>query len=250
MPERRTIEKARKDKRAGKASTTQAGEFVHEEIRRIRRGKHGAKSPQQAIAIGLSKARRAGVALRPPGKGKAKAKTRKSAEYAYEAGQGKRRPRRRPRVSRAVSRVLKRESRTTASPSALSRQTRRAASHRSASARSAAAKKAARTKGSIGRSAAAKKAAEHVMGDRKTPSNAQLAARRARASTRPDDVTLPDARLGLILASGMVMMRDASDEHRSDRIRGFQPSKSSVGTCCWNLRERRHAGSALKHLNR
>jgi len=159
MPERKTVEKARKDKRQGKAPTTQAGEFVHEEIRKVRRGEHGARSPQQAIAIGLSKARRAGVALRPPGIGKAKARTRKSAEYAYEAGQGKRKPRRRPRVSRAVSRALKREPRSTASHTALSKQARRAASRRSASARSAAARKAARTKGSASRSAAAKKAA-------------------------------------------------------------------------------------------
>src|SRR6266568_6838109 len=111
MPDKKTIERARKDKRAGKAPTTQAGEFVREEIDKIRHGEHGARSPQQAIAIGLSKARRTGVALRPPGKGKAKARTRKSAEYAYEAGQGKRKPRRRPRVSRAVSRALKREPR-------------------------------------------------------------------------------------------------------------------------------------------
>ena len=152
MPERKTVEKARKDKREGKAPTTQAGEFVHEEIRKVRRGEHGARSPQQAIAIGLSKARRAGVALRPPGKGKAKARTRKSAEYAYEAGQGKRKPRRRPRVSRAVSRALKREPRSTASRTALSKQARRAASRRPASARSAAARKAARTKGAAGRS--------------------------------------------------------------------------------------------------
>src|SRR5438034_10035686 len=158
MPERRTVEKARKDKRAGKSATTQAGEFVHEEIRKVRRGEHGVRSPQQAIAIGLSKARRAGVALRPPRKGKAKASTRKSAEYAYEAGQGKRKPRR-PRVSRAVSRVLKGEPRSTASRAALSKQTRRAASRRTASARSAAAKKAVKTKGAAGRSAAAKKAA-------------------------------------------------------------------------------------------
>src|SRR5258707_1504807 len=93
MPERKTVEKARKDKRAGKAPTTQAGEFVHEEIRKIRRGEHGARSPQQAIAIGLSRARRAGVALRPPGEGKAKARTRQSAEYAYEAGHSKRKAR-------------------------------------------------------------------------------------------------------------------------------------------------------------
>src|SRR5437764_13529810 len=98
MPDKRTVERARKDKRAGKAATTQAGEFVREEIDKIRHGAHGAKSTKQAIAIGLSKARRAGVALRPPGKGKAKAKTRKSAEYAYEVGQHKRVARRRPRV--------------------------------------------------------------------------------------------------------------------------------------------------------
>jgi len=159
MPERRTVQKARKDKRAGKSPTTQAGEFVHEEIRKVRRGQHGARSPQQAVAIGLSKARRAGVALRPPGKGKAKTSTRRSAEYAYEAGQGKRKTRRRPRVSRAVSRVLKREPRSTASRPSLSRQTRRAASRRTAAARSAAARKAAKTKGAARRSAAAKKAA-------------------------------------------------------------------------------------------
>ncbi len=156
MPERRTVEKARRDK----SPTTQAGEFVHEEIRRVRRGQHGARSPQQAIAIGLSKARRAGVALRPPGKGKVKARTRRSAEYAYEAGQGKRKTRRRPRVSRAVSKALKREPHRTVSRAALSKQAQRAASHRTASARAAAARKAARTKGSAGRSAAAKKAAK------------------------------------------------------------------------------------------
>jgi hypothetical protein len=141
MPERRTVEKARRDRRAGKSPSTQAGEFVHEEIRKIRRGQHGARSPQQAIAIGLSEARRAGVRLPPPGKGKAKAKTRRSAEYAYEAGQGKRKTRRRPRVSRAVEQTLKREPRSTATRAALSKQSRRAASRRSA-----AAKKAARTR--------------------------------------------------------------------------------------------------------
>ena len=159
MPERSTVEKARRDKRAGKSPSTQAGEFVHEEIRKIRRGQHGARSPQQAIAIGLSEARRAGVRLPPPGKGKAKAKTRRSAEYAYEAGQGKRKTRRRPRVSRAVERTLKREPRSTATRSALSKQSRRAASRRSAASRSAAARKATKTKGPARRSAAAKKAA-------------------------------------------------------------------------------------------
>ncbi len=159
MPERRTIQKANRDRRSGKSATTQAGEFVREEIRDVRRGKHGARSTQQAIAIGLSKARRAGVPLRPPRKGKAKAKTRRSAEYAYEAGQGKRKTTRRPRVSRAVSRTLKREPHGTTSRSALSKQARRSASRRSASARSASARKAAKTKGSTRRSAAARKAA-------------------------------------------------------------------------------------------
>src|SRR2546429_656110 len=159
MPEKRTVEKAHNAKRAGKAATTQAGEFVREEIHKIRRGEHGARSPQQAIAIGLSKARRAGVALRPPKKGKVKASTRKSAEYAYEAGQHKRKTHRRPRVSRAVSRVLKNEPTSTVSRTALSRQAKRAASRRTASERSAAAQKAVRTKGSAGRAAAARKAA-------------------------------------------------------------------------------------------
>src|SRR5437763_4573053 len=159
MPERRTVQKARKDKRAGKSLTTQAGEFVHEEIRKVRRGQHGARSPQQAVAIGLSKARRAGVALRPPAKGKAKASTRRSAEYAYEAGQHKRKTHRRPRVSRAVSRVLKHEPRSTASRAALSSHAKRAASRRTASERSAAARKAVRSKGFAGRSTAARKAA-------------------------------------------------------------------------------------------
>jgi hypothetical protein len=159
MPDKRTIEKARKDKREGKSPTTQAGEFVREEIDKIRRGEHGARSTKQAIAIGLSEARRAGVALRPPAKGKAKAATRRSAEYAYEAGQHQRKTRRRPRVGRAVSKVLKSEPRSTASRAALSRQTKRAASRRSAADRSAAARKAARTKGSAGRKAASRKAA-------------------------------------------------------------------------------------------
>src|SRR5262245_57754468 len=159
MPEKRRLEKARKAKRAGKAATTQAGAFVREEIHKVRRSEHGARSPQQSIAIGLSKARRAGVGLAPPKKGRAKASTRKSAEYAYEAGQGRRKPRRRPRVSRAVLQVLKREPRNTASRKALSRQAARASSRRGASERSAAARKAARTKGSAGRKAAARKAA-------------------------------------------------------------------------------------------
>jgi hypothetical protein len=159
MPRKDTIRKARQDRRAGKAASTQAGEFVREQIDRIRHGEHGARSPQQAIAIGLSEARRAGVDLPPPRKGKAKASTRRSAKYAYEAGQGRRKTRRRPRVARAVKKVLKREPRSSASPRALSQQAKRAASRRTAASRSAAARKAVRTKGAKGRQAAAKKAA-------------------------------------------------------------------------------------------
>jgi len=159
MPRKETIRKAKRDKRAGKSPGTQAGEFVREEIDKIRHGEHGARSPQQAIAIGLSEARRAGVDLPPPRRGKAKAQTRRSAKYAYEAGQGRRKPRRRPRVSRAVKRALKREPRSSVSRRALSQQAKRAASRRSAASRSAAARKAVRTRGAKGRSVAAKKAA-------------------------------------------------------------------------------------------
>src|SRR5512138_1521981 len=109
MPEKRTLQRARQDKREGKSSSTQAGEFVREEMEHIRQGKHGAKSSKQAIAIGLSKARRAGVDLPPPEKGKTSEKTRKSAERAYEEGQGKRHAKRQPRVARAAKENLKRE---------------------------------------------------------------------------------------------------------------------------------------------
>jgi hypothetical protein len=139
MPEHETVERAREDAREGKAPSTQAGEFVREEIHHIREGKHGARSTKQAIAIGLSKARRAGVKI--PKKGKAAAKTRRST--------GRRKAQNRPSVkrSRAVSRALKREGRSAASPRSLSRQARSSARRRSAAQRSAAAKKAARTKG-------------------------------------------------------------------------------------------------------
>jgi hypothetical protein len=159
MPDKRTIKRARRDARAGKAPSTQAGEFVREEVHKIRRGKHGARSTRQAIAIGLSEARRAGVPLRPPGKGKAKARTRRSAKYAYEAGQHRRKTRRRPRIARAVRRALKREPRRTASRAAFSRQGKRAAARRTAADRSRAARRAVRTKGPVRRSAAARKAA-------------------------------------------------------------------------------------------
>ena len=159
MPDKRTIEKARRDKRAGKSASTQAGEFIHDEIKKIRRGEHGARNTKQAIAIGLSEARRAGVDLPPPKKGTTSKRTRRSAKYAYEVGQGKRKPKRRPRVARAVSKVLKDEPRSTVSRGALSKQTKGAAKRRTASSRAAAARKAARTKGAATRSAAARKAA-------------------------------------------------------------------------------------------
>src|ERR671919_99986 len=106
MPERKTIERARKAKREGKAPTTQAGEFVREEMEHIREGKHGARSTKQAIAIGLSKARRAGVKLKPPKRGEASARTRKSAVRAYRAGQSGSRKRPSARRSRATLRAL------------------------------------------------------------------------------------------------------------------------------------------------
>src|SRR6476659_10021548 len=112
MPDKETIKKAQRDKREGKSPSTQAGEFVHAEIDKIRRGEHGARSAKQAIAIGLSEARRAGVDLPPPKKGKAKESTRKNAEYAYEAGQHERKIQRRPRAAKAAKEALKREPRS------------------------------------------------------------------------------------------------------------------------------------------
>ena len=158
MPEKQTISRAKRDKRQGKSSSTQAGEFVREEIHHIREGKHGARSAKQAIAIGLSKARRSGVDLPPPEKGTVSEKTRRSAKRAYQAGQrGKQKPSR--RRSDATERALKRESGSAASKQALSKQTRSAARKRTRAARSNAARKAALTKGSRGRSAAGRKAA-------------------------------------------------------------------------------------------
>lgn len=130
MPERKTLERARKDKREGKAPTTQAGEFVREEMEHIREGKHGARSTKQAIAIGLSKARRAGVDLKPPRKGQAAERTRKSAERDYRAGHGRTRKKPSPKRSRATLRALKREPRRAASQKALAKQARSAAARR------------------------------------------------------------------------------------------------------------------------
>src|SRR3954453_3582125 len=144
MPEKRTLERARRDKRQGKAATTQAGEFIREEMHHIRQGKHGARSAKQAIAIGLSKARRSGVNLRPPPKGRVSEKSRRSAESAYRKGQAEE-----PisgRRSQARSKALRRESRGAASHQALSRQARSAAQRRGPASRRGAARKAARTR--------------------------------------------------------------------------------------------------------
>lgn len=159
MPGRETSERAREDEREGKSPSTQAGEFVREVFRHIREGKHGARSARQAIAIGLSEARRAGVKLRPPSRGRFSAKVQRQAERDYEKGQHGGTGRVSKRRSRATLGALKRESRQSASTNAISRQTRAAASRRSPSARSAAARQAVRTKGPAGLSAAGRKAA-------------------------------------------------------------------------------------------
>ena len=125
MPEKKTIEKARKDKREGKSPSTQAGEFVREEIHHIREGKHGARSPKQAIAIALSEARRAGVKLPPPKEGKYSGEVRKKAEQDIEAGEHRRKPS--VKRSRARLKALKKEPTSTASRAALSRQAKTAA---------------------------------------------------------------------------------------------------------------------------
>jgi uncharacterized protein DUF6496 len=125
MPERDTLRRANTKKQEGKAPSTQAGEFVKEEIHHVREGKHGARSTKQAIAIGLSKARKAGVNIKPPRKGQTSDRTRRSAQRAYEKGQHSRSQKPSPRRSRAMLGVLKREGRRAASSSAFSRQARR-----------------------------------------------------------------------------------------------------------------------------
>lgn len=146
MPEKATLERAKEDAREGRSASTQAGEFVREEMHHIREGKHGARSPKQAIAIGLSKARRAGVKLAPPAKGKASARTRKQAERDERKGQKSSGGRKSARRSLAVSRTLRREGHEAASPRALSQHARSAARSRSAASRHQAATKAARTR--------------------------------------------------------------------------------------------------------
>ena len=158
MPEKETLERAREDAREGKSPSTQAGEFVKEEMDHIREGKHGARSTKQAIAIGLSKARRAGVKLPAPKKGKTSEATRQKAERDISKG---RRPAKKKSAkrSRAVEAALKREGRSAASHRSLSKQARQSARQRGSAARKQAAKRAVRTKGHAELSRAARKAA-------------------------------------------------------------------------------------------
>ncbi len=159
MPEKEVVERARKDAREGKAPSTQAGEFVHEEIEHVKEGKHGARSTKQAIAIGLSKARRAGVKLPAPKEGAASKRTRKQAQRDYAKGQTS--PGRKPSAkrSRATENALKREGRGAASHEALSRQAKTSATKRGSASRKNAARKAVRTKGHAGLRSAGRKAA-------------------------------------------------------------------------------------------
>jgi uncharacterized protein DUF6496 len=149
MPDEETVEKAREDAREGKSPSTQAGEFVHEEIEHVREGKHGARSTKQAIAIGLSKARRAGVKLPAPKRGSKRTKQGAVRDLKAARGSAKSPSRRR---SAAAEKALKRESKSTASRAALSKQARTVARRRSAADRSAAARKAARTRSRTSRS--------------------------------------------------------------------------------------------------
>jgi hypothetical protein len=144
MPEQKTLERAQEDAKEGKAPSTQAGEFVREEIEHIRQGKHGARSTKQAIAIGLSKARRAGIKLPAPDQSKTSPQTRKRAQRDLKAAGKPQKPS--SKRSRATKSALKREGRAATSSGALARQARSAAANRNRSSRSAAAKKAARTR--------------------------------------------------------------------------------------------------------
>ena len=166
MPKRSTIERAREDKREGKSPSTQAGEFVREEFHHIREGIHGARSPQQAIAIGLSKARRAGVKLPPPPRGKVSDKVRHQAGRDYEKGRHGGNGHVSRRRSLATLGALRREGHQAASTRAISRQTRAAARRRTSAERAASARRAVRTKGHPGLVAAAQKAARTRMSHR------------------------------------------------------------------------------------
>lgn len=146
MPKESTIERSRRAKREGKSASTQAGEFVREEIEAIRKGEHGARSTKQAIAIGLSKARRAGVKLPVPEKGTVPEETREKAKRELTTAQKGERPKLSRNRSRATLKALKREGRAAASKEALSKQSRLVARKRTSAQKSESAKKAARTR--------------------------------------------------------------------------------------------------------
>ena len=151
MPEKKTLARARADRKAGKAPSTQAGEFIREQIEHIRKGQHGARSTRQAIAIGLSEARRAGVDLPPPASGKTSMQTRRRAVRDYARGHDQKHTSISMKRSRATAKALKREGSRAASPEALARHARLAASRRSPTERSEAARRAARTRRSLAR---------------------------------------------------------------------------------------------------
>ncbi len=144
MPDQSTIKRARRDARQGKSPSAQAGEFVRDEIRKVRKGKHGVRSSKQAIAIALSEARRSGVKLPPPRKGSASPAARERAKRDLKKGRRPAKPS--AKRSRATLNALKKEPRRTVSKAALSRQAKTAARKRSAAERSRSAKKAAETR--------------------------------------------------------------------------------------------------------
>ena len=159
MPEREILKRAQRDLRRGRSASTAAGEFVREETHHLRQGVHGARSTKQAIAFGLSKARRAGVPLKAPARGTS-SRTRRAAKQAYDTGQHKRTPRAPSRRrATAMRAALKREPHRAASHRALASHAHRSAMQRGRRARAAAARKAVRTKGPALRRAAARKAA-------------------------------------------------------------------------------------------
>ena len=159
MPDKETIERFQEDAREGKSPSTQAGEFVREEIHHVREGKHGVRSTKQAIAIGLSKARRSGVKLKAPAAGKTSARTREQANRDSRKAESGSAQAPSPKRSRAVSSALKKEGHRAASQQALSQQARTSAKKRGSAARERSAMKAVHTKGKQGRSRAAQKAA-------------------------------------------------------------------------------------------
>lgn len=160
MPDKKTLERAQEDLLDGKSPTTAAGEFVQEEIEHVREGKHGARSPKQAIAIGLSKARRAGIPLAPPKGGRVKEDTRKSAKRDYQKGQSGEDHKPSHRASEAREEVLAREPRSSVSHESLSKQSRAAARGRSSEERHQSAERAVKTKGKEGLQSAARKGAQ------------------------------------------------------------------------------------------